>query len=104
MSLVSPGLEAPATFAVANGTLVSAPLVVPVGVQAPLVSAAAARRFLEQAAFGPTPADAAHVQAIGFQAWINEQLDMPVASNYNALVASGASQGGMAETFSGECR
>ena len=93
------GPASTANLTVSNGSLVSTPLVVPVGVQAPLVSASAARRFLEQAAFGPTPTDAAHVQAIGFQAWIHEQLAMPVASNYNALVASGASQGGMAETF-----
>jgi hypothetical protein len=72
---------------------------VPVGVQAPVVSAAAARRFLEQAAFGPTPSDAANVQTLGFQGWINQQLAMPVISSYNALLASGASQGGLAEAF-----
>jgi hypothetical protein len=82
---------------VANGPVVSQPFPVQVGVQNPLVSPAAARRFLEQAAFGPTPADAAHVQTIGFQAWLNEQFAMPVISNYNALL--GTSQGGMPAWF-----
>src|SRR5579863_7075961 len=62
-----------------------------------MVSAAAARRFLQQAAFGPTTADAAHVQAIGFQAWLNEQFAMPKISNYNAL--AGSSQGGLPNWF-----
>ena len=96
------GFAGPASsenLTVSNGALMSAPLVVPVGVQTPMVSAAAARRFLEQAAFGPTPTDAANVQALGFQGWINQQLAMPVMSNYNALVASGASQGGLAQAF-----
>lgn len=68
---------------VSNATLVSPPFSVQVGVQNPHVSASAARRFLEQAAFGPTPADAAHVQTIGIPAWIAEQLAMPSVSNYS---------------------
>ena len=71
---------------VANGSVTSQPFPVNVGVPNPLVSSAAARRFLEQAAFGPTPADAAHVQTIGFQAWLNQQFTMPVVSNYNPLL------------------
>ena len=66
------------------------------GVTNPLVSAAAARRFLQQAAFGPTPADAAHVQTIGFQAWITEQFAMGKISNYNGITSS---QGGMPTRF-----
>ena len=81
---------------VANGTVVSQPFTVAIGVQNPLVSASAARRFLEQAAFGPTPADAAHVQTIGFQAWLAEQLAMPVISNYNAVTSN---QGGLPSAF-----
>lgn len=53
-----------------------------------LVSAAAAQRFLQQAAFGPTSADVAHVQAIGFQAWLNEQFTMGQVSNYDNLTNS----------------
>jgi uncharacterized protein (DUF1800 family) len=77
-----------ASLTVSNGALTSAPFSVQVGVANPLVTAAAARRFLEQAAFGPTPADAAHVQTIGFQAWLNEQFAMPKISNYSGIVSS----------------
>jgi uncharacterized protein (DUF1800 family) len=40
----------------------------------PVVSEAAAVRFLEQATFGPTPVDIAHVRSIGFDAWLDEQF------------------------------
>jgi uncharacterized protein (DUF1800 family) len=48
-------------------------------------------RFLEQAAWGPTTADIAHVKAVGFQAYLNEQFSAPVTnpgkgSNYPDLV------------------
>ena len=98
-TLTVSGFAGPASSAnltVANGPIVSAPLVVSIGVQNPVVSASAARRFLEQAAFGPTPADAAHVQTIGFNAWIDEQLAMPVISNYSAVSGS---QSGLPAAF-----
>ncbi len=91
------GTPGAANVTVANGALTSQPLVVQVGAANPQVSPAAARRFLEQAAFGATPADAAHVQAIGFQAWLNEQFGMGVISNFNSL--AGSSQGGMPNVF-----
>jgi hypothetical protein len=81
---------------VANGSLISAPLAVPIGIQNPMVSPSAARRFLEQTAFGPTAAEAAHVQAIGFDAWIDEQLAMPAVSSYMGVSGS---QGGMPNAF-----
>jgi uncharacterized protein (DUF1800 family) len=34
-----------------------------------------AARFLAQATFGPTDADIAHLRAIGYQAWLNEQFN-----------------------------
>jgi uncharacterized protein (DUF1800 family) len=48
-----------------------------------------AARFLEQAAFGPTSADLAHLQQIGINAWLAEQIsmtesqiaDLPLKSN-----------------------
>jgi hypothetical protein len=64
-TLTVSGFAGPATsenLVVSNGPVASQPFVVPVGVQNPQVAASAARRFLEQAAFGPTAADAAHVQ------------------------------------------
>ena len=45
-----------------------------VAAQAQSISTAAATRFLQQASWGPTPASVAHVQAIGFANWINEQF------------------------------
>ena len=57
---------------------------------------AAARRFLEQAAFGPTPNDAATVQTLGFQQWIANQFAMPQVSNYNIITGD---QGGMPTHF-----
>jgi Protein of unknown function (DUF1800) len=98
-SITVSGFAGPASsgnLTVANGSVVSAPFAVTIGVQNPQVSASAARRFLEQAAFGPTPADAAHVQTIGFRAWLAEQLAMPVVSNYNAVTGN---QGGLPPAF-----
>lgn len=63
----------------------------------PQMTAAAAHRFLEQAGFGPTPADVAHLQSIGFQAWLNEQFAMAPVSNYNAALVS--SQEGLPPLF-----
>jgi len=40
---------------------------------------AAAARFLEQASFGPTPADIALVRQIGPSAWITRQLALPAS-------------------------
>jgi uncharacterized protein (DUF1800 family) len=85
-----------ATITVSNGASSSAPFTVQVGIPNALASAAAARRFLERAAFGPTPTDAAHVQTIGQQAWITEQFNMPQISNYSAITGS---QGGMSTHF-----
>ncbi|HNR91277.1 MAG TPA: DUF1800 domain-containing protein [Dokdonella sp.] len=43
-------------------------------------SDAEAARFLAQATFGPTLADIAHLRAIGYRAWIDEQFAQPVAT------------------------
>jgi len=43
----------------------------------PAVSLISAGRFLEQAAFGPRPADIAKVQQIGVNAWLDEQFALP---------------------------
>jgi uncharacterized protein (DUF1800 family) len=82
---------------VSNGSAASAPIAVQVGNPNALVSAAAARRFLEQAAFGPTPSDAANVQALGFQGWLAQQFAMAQISNYSAQLSS--SQGGVPTQF-----
>lgn len=80
---------------VSNGPVASQPYSIQVGVANPLVSVAAARRFLEQAAFGPTPSDAAHVQSVGFQGCLNEQFAMAKLANYNSI----GSQGGFGGLF-----
>src|SRR5258705_2190343 len=53
-------------------------------------SDADAVRFLEQATWGPTTPDLAHVKAVGFMAYLNEQFNAPVTnvakgSNYPDL-------------------
>jgi uncharacterized protein (DUF1800 family) len=83
-------------IAVSNGSVVSQPFPVQIGVANAQVSAAAARRFLEQAAFGATPSDAQNVQTLGFQAWLTQQFNMGQVSNYNTIVSS---QGGMPAHF-----
>jgi hypothetical protein len=37
-----------------------------------------AARFLDQAAFGPDPVTSAHVQAVGLEAYLNEQFAAPI--------------------------
>lgn len=48
---------------------------------APRLTAAEASRFLDQAAFGPTPAEVERVQCLGLSAYIDEQL-AATASDY----------------------
>jgi uncharacterized protein (DUF1800 family) len=76
---------------VSNDSVTSAAFPVQVGVANAQVSAAAARRFLEQAAFGPTPTDAETVQTLGYPAWITAQITMPQVSNYDTAIANNVS-------------
>jgi hypothetical protein len=89
------GVTGQGSLTVVNGPLVSPALPVQIGVANPLVSASAARRFLEQGAFGPTPKDADHVQTVGIDGWLTEQFGMQQISNYNTV----GSQGGMPTIF-----
>ncbi len=59
-----------------------------------------AARFLTQATFGPTDADIDRVMAVGYGAWIDEQLALPAASHLaewdaadTALKAAGSAAG-----------
>jgi len=90
------GLAGVGSLQISNGTSESAVFPVQVGVVNAKVSAAAARRFLEQAAFGPTPADATTVQTTGYQQWLTNQFNMAPVSNYNSVTGD---QGGMAAKF-----
>ena len=49
-----------------------------------------AARFLTQATFGPTDADIDRVMAIGYSAWIDEQLARPAASHRASWEAANA--------------
>src|SRR4029453_19135860 len=60
------------------------------------LSAAEAARFLMQASFGPTDADIARVQALGYSGWIDEQFALPrtshlpyVQANVNPTIFAG---------------
>lgn len=49
-------------------------------------------RFLEQATWGPTPAEVARVKALGFNAYLNEQFNL-AASGYPAMTLVPTDQG-----------
>jgi len=51
-----------------------------VGSVANTVSASAAARLLEQSSWGVTPASLSHVQAVGMQAFLNEQFAAPIST------------------------
>jgi hypothetical protein len=86
----------PSTIKVTNKTLNSNVFPVTVGVAKPKVSAAAARRFLEEAAFGPSPSEAENLQNLGIPAWIKQQFNSTWFSQYNGVAST---QGGMPEHF-----
>jgi hypothetical protein len=84
------------TLKIINGNQASQPFPVQIGYPQPKVSAAAAHRFLEQAAFGPSPNDANLVQELGFSAWLNYQFSLPQYSTYSNVTAT---YGGLPEQF-----
>ncbi len=51
-----------------------------VGTSANTLSAAAAARFLEQSTWGVNPQSLSHVQAVGMQAFLNEQFAAPIST------------------------
>lgn len=62
------------------GSTVSTAMDIAVNAGTPVVNATAAARFLEQSTWGPTPQLIAHVQQVGFQAFLNEQFSAPVST------------------------
>ncbi len=84
------------TMTVTSSGATSLPFTVKVGIDSPKATPAAARRFLEQAAFGPTPADALAVQTMGIPAWIDAQLAMAPVSTYTTVTQA---YNGMPEHF-----
>jgi uncharacterized protein (DUF1800 family) len=65
---------------VACMTLVIVGSTLGVRTQEPGPSVADVVRFLEQSTFGPTPELVAHVQAVGFEEFLNEQFSAPISS------------------------
>ena len=65
------------------GSGTSNPFAMQVGSQANALGAAAAARLLEQSTWGANPLSLSHVQAVGMQAFLNEQFAM-AASTYPA--------------------
>lgn len=79
-AILAPVPGAIAAFTVFNpdpGNDTSAPLAAPVGPSHPKVSYLAAARFLEQASWGPSAESIAHLQDVGFDAWLGEQFAIP---------------------------
>jgi len=77
---VAPTLGGKLAFTVFNpdpGNGTSVPAAAIVGPQNPKVSYRAAGRFLEQASWGPSPESIAHLQEVGFEAWLAEQFATP---------------------------
>jgi uncharacterized protein (DUF1800 family) len=85
-----------ASLVVTSGSLASPPFSVQEGSPNALVTASAASRFLRQAAFGPSPADSASVQQLGFQAWLAAQFAISQVSTYQRIVSD---QGGLPNEF-----
>ncbi len=48
----------------------------------------AAARFLIQATFGPSPADVASVQSVGYAAWISNQFSLPATHHLPFILAN----------------
>ncbi len=72
-----------------------------------------AARFLNQAAFGPTPAEVANVKSMGYSAWINNQFTLPVTplpafawvpQSQPANCTSPLTPGGPADPFGTNCQ
>ncbi len=62
------------------------------------LSYAAAKRFLQHATWGPTPASIAHLQSIGINAWLTEQFGM-ASSTYNLPVDTTSNNSTLQEQF-----
>ena len=78
------------TVMVKQGPLTSNSLAVQYGAVSPLISAAGARRLLQQAAFGPSPGDVTTVQQLGAAGYVQQQMGMAKVSNYQGTTSNSA--------------
>ena len=62
------------------GSATSNSFALQVGSSSNAVNAAAAARLLEQSTFGVNPQSLSHVQAVGMQAFLNEQFSAPAST------------------------
>mgnify|MGYP000952183501 CR=1 FL=1 len=80
-------------FRLANGSQTFTPPAAPPPLPSASPTPRDAARFLTQATFGPTEAEIARVQQIGYAAWLNEQFNQPAAASHlaylDALAAGG---------------
>lgn len=76
------------TVMVKQGPLTSNSLTVQYGAANPLVTAAAARRLLQQAAFGPSPTDVTLVQQLGPAGYLQQQFGVGKISNYQNIAGN----------------
>lgn len=72
------------------GTATSNSVILPVAPRTVQMTAAAASKFLNRTTWGPTPDSVAHLQEIGIQAFLNEQLNAP-QSDYPDPIAESTS-------------
>lgn len=86
-----PGGELRGQFGAAAGSSVFHPPSDPPALPSGLPDAGAASRFLQQATFGPTPAEILRVQQIGYEAWLNEQFALPATEHTPYIDARAAS-------------
>jgi uncharacterized protein (DUF1800 family) len=76
------------TVMVKQGPLTSNGATVQFGAASPLISAAGARRLLQQAAFGPSPSDVTLVQQLGAAGYLQQQMNAPKVSNYQGIAGN----------------
>lgn len=76
-----PNGEIKGFFRLANGSTTFTPPPPPPALPSGPPSAADAARFLAQATYGPTTDSISTVQSQGYAAWINAQLNLPLASH-----------------------
>jgi len=75
-------------FTLANGTQIFTPPPTPPAWVDDHADPNAAARFLMQASFGPSPAEIANVQAMGYANWINNQFSLPASHHLPVVLAN----------------
>ncbi|HXO21584.1 MAG TPA: DUF1800 family protein [Thermoanaerobaculia bacterium] len=85
-----PAGEIRGQFVLSTGTGVFTPPPPPPDLPGGPPTARDAARFLTQATYGPTPDDVAALQAEGFDAWLAQQFQAPLASHLTYLDAAAA--------------